>query len=543
MKKCLCLIFLSTIILFSCSQVAEPEIQSSDDSIIIGDTIENPFTLEKAKSRGLADVLPNYYYLRLRSYDLEKISLIEESFGPLIEFPLDKKIVKGGSLYEENLPDETHTQWFYYVLTAEDTAIALDSYEVEILQEMYISDELIQEEENISLESSQVKLDNNSRFLWFNYQEVRPKGRVTVYDEIKKEYVGVPGITVYITQWHRSISVVTDNNGNFSCNAMVSSFLQDNALITFWLQNTDASIYGVCGLTPHYYTDGHTGISGLSNKIIQLDTSSIAGKCAMALRAAFDYNASARANGITDARCPKVWLSDSLKGGVTLMSNPVCATLIMNSGALIGTFLGGIGTLSSAVLTFLLPDVIIGMGSKTESITYTELITHLIYHEFSHVSHYYGLPVVLNIYYWRQECFEMLGGWLEQINNGISPSSDDFDAYNGGKSELACHIESWAYFYGYYLMSNHYAGNKIGEEYTKLVKSGSSIHEYFYFDKYYELINMLNDKGENLFNAQKIFEAYKDINVKSLSGWISKMEDLYAECLNGLDLNSIFKVN
>ena len=312
-------------------------------------------------------------------------------------------------------------------------------------------------------------------------------------------------------------------------------------LVTFWLQNADASIYGVCGLTPYYYTNGHIGVSGLSNIKIQLNTSSVAGKCAMALRAAFDYNAYARGNGITEARCPKVWLSDTQCGGVTLMGNPVCSTLIASSGALIGAIWGGVGAcigfMTSGAMSMILPDVSIGLAGKSKDTTYTELITHLIYHEFSHVSHYYSLPVVLNIYYWRQECFEMLGGWIEQINNGVSLTSEKFDAYNGGKSELANHVESWAYFYGFYLMTKKYANYTCGDRYKMSAGNKNSKLTYLYYDLYNYLINM-----KDSITPAKIFSPYRDVNVKSLSNWISKICSLYPDDFREEELKTIFGV-
>ena len=198
-------------------------------------------------------------------------------------------------------------------------------------------------------------------------------------------------------------------------------------------------------------------------------------------------------------------------------------------GMICGGPVGAItGDLVAAALAMYAPDVFVGTAAGEYS-TSTENIYELVFHEMSHVSHFTGLGKN-QIDYWGKEYFEQIEAWISVCSDGRDPFED---CYNGGKNEVLNHVESWGYFYGFYLNYRYYSelyDNKkiyfisdlIRKYYLYLENSGfynDSTNGKFYFEAYYDLIDDSSDDEIVGYKIEQVFAPYRKSDVISLDTW------------------------
>lgn len=114
MKKLVKIVLLTEFILLlfiSCNQTiyelnkdsqSKETVPSETGQIILGDVIENPFSLRNSKSRAVygENIEANYLYYRVRVQDDEEaLNFLYENFGALEYVPMDKEIVQSGFYY------------------------------------------------------------------------------------------------------------------------------------------------------------------------------------------------------------------------------------------------------------------------------------------------------------------------------------------------------------------------------------------------------------------------------------------------------------
>ena len=121
MKKSI--VFLSAVVLLTtaCSNLPlenEEEdkiIQNVNSEIVLGDVIENPFSVSNLEARGLIVDDSNYIYFRCRSNNEEEVKWLTDQFGLLTQIPLDREIEESGTIYIDPEIPEGECPWFYFM--------------------------------------------------------------------------------------------------------------------------------------------------------------------------------------------------------------------------------------------------------------------------------------------------------------------------------------------------------------------------------------------------------------------------------------------
>lgn len=202
MKKCFLkvLVVLSVLVLFSCNNGLSMKPENIDkisfsEEIVLGEQRENPFLLSKARSVD-STVEANYVYFRIRTDVLENVEKIEDILGDLNTVPLDFEVKDGGCDNPLNMGTEEASPWFYSMLPIETFNEVEPFGEIEIINEMYISEEDLAKFSEVDTNSK----NEDARFLWVNYQKAKPSGYVYYYDEVKNCYCPLSGVKVTVSQ-------------------------------------------------------------------------------------------------------------------------------------------------------------------------------------------------------------------------------------------------------------------------------------------------------------------------------------------------------
>ena len=255
MKKILSALLSTTLIasLFfsSCSDISEKEeslktgsaetlakeyaIENINSEIVLGDKIENIFTIQQVNARNAVngieeEVEANYIYFRCRTEDEELQKWLSEKFEFLSIIPLDREILEGGTIYKDPELSENDAPWVYLMKPIEDyNEVVEHGLTTEILDEMYLDEEdiAILSAEGLEIpEDTYLTVDvenDNSRGLWKKikkffkkYVANTPSGKVQVLDTITGEYVPVKGVKVMSQQLGVFGIDVTNKNEKFS---------------------------------------------------------------------------------------------------------------------------------------------------------------------------------------------------------------------------------------------------------------------------------------------------------------------------------------
>lgn len=511
-------IILTGMILVSCAGVIEKNttpkdnliIENLNSEIILGDKIENLFTVEAVQSRAAegTKVEANYMYFRCRSNDEEKIKWLSEKFDFMSIVPLDREILEGGTIYKDPELGENECPWYYFMKPVEEfNDVVKQNLIVEILDEMYFDEEdiAILSGEGLEIpEDSYLTVDVNEnvsgRWLWQRIKKIiqkyianRPQGKISVYDTMTKSYSPVKNVLVMSHQLGIFGTSFTDNNGRFSIplpytslGGKVQMIIRfENPNITLTSTEAVSSIFGAVT----YYA-GSYWIESLSNLDIKFGQNSLNAEFATIMNAMADYRTFCLENHIATPLPLKVFATKYVSGACTPLFRyagmDIALGLLDTVKLLLGLPVGSIEAL-------LLPDLII--STKSSDGNYTKSIYSLMFHELSHASHYFGLGVV-GKETWTQEYFDMASGWIETMVNGKNPMKDD--CYNEGGTDLIKLIESWGYFSENYIMNwkfnnTNSAGKSVYLDNLENRYLTGTSKEYFYYGGLYDLIDSDNE--------------------------------------------------
>ena len=154
-KSCLLLsaVVSASVFFTGCSNIADLNnsgnkcaVENINSEIILGEKIENIFTLDKVNARnaenGDEEVEANHIYFRCRTEDADLQKWLSERFDFLSIIPLDREILEGGTIYNDPELSEEESPWAYLMKPVEDyNAVVEKGIETEILDEMYLDDE------------------------------------------------------------------------------------------------------------------------------------------------------------------------------------------------------------------------------------------------------------------------------------------------------------------------------------------------------------------------------------------------------------------
>ncbi len=516
------LFFLLSFFLGACDQVLtdsnlflNEKNHCSSEELVVGTRRNIPFNPLNNRNNSIK---PNYVYFRIRTNNIENIEIIEQLLGDLNTVPLEYTILEGGCVYPDNKGTEEFSPWFYSMTLFETYNKVKLLGDTEIFEEIYLSDDDLKkftEVENDFYES-------NSRFLWFNYKKARPCGYVYFYDEVKEKYCPLKNVKVTVSQWCHVKSVYTNDEGYYDIGENFTTCWQDTASVKITFESHTDSVYDQFAVANAYYKTKDTSVSNLKNNNIRFTANTKQNNYGIIINAATEYRRYAREDKITEPSDLKFWACSFMNGGLTLMRD----VIIVDSaaiGAIIGTGVAPgagttIGTITGAALATYFPDILISLNYEDRS--HTEGITETVFHEMAHASHFYGIGTG-SVTYWNKEYLEMLGGWCEVLVNGESPFEN---CYNNGNSKQICHIESWAYFYGYLLTNRYFEEYTTVNNYLYLLEGIFSYNDFIFYDTvYYKLYK------DNLLTVSQIFNPYKYFLVQSSSSWYNKLLDLYKD--------------
>lgn len=518
-------------------------VENVNSEIVLGEKIENIFTLEQVNARnaasGTEEVEANYIYFRCRSNDAEKMKWLNDKFEQLSVIPLDREIIEGGSIYKDPEIPEGECQWFYFMKPiAEYDEVVEQGFIVEVLDEMYLDDEDFSVLSGDGLEIPEdtyltVDLEEeNSRGLFKKLRKLikkyvanYPKGKIQVYDHVKNCYVPVKGVQVISQQLGLLGTSVTDKNGNFRIpRAYTSIGGKVQIMVSFKNSNItlNAPGHGSNFWGNVIYIEGWHWIEGISDLDIKIKNDLFDKKCATIMNAYSDYCDYCSSQRIAKPTNLSIWTF--AKGGNS------CAPLARHTtGTASPQFINSIanffGIPVSSVDMALIPDIVIGTKYATDN-DVTEKIYSNMFHELSHASHYFGLGTTARKL-WIREYGDMAYGWVKVLQSDEELSENP---YNNGGTDLVKLIESWGYFSGNYAMEWKYPkgiyGTYINSLENRLIGVNDESKPYFYYGGFYDLIDSTNESGVDFtggYTYNQLFRALTRPNVTNLGAFATSL--------------------
>lgn len=490
-------------------------IENINSEIVLGDKIENIFTIEQVNARNAAngieeEVEPNYIYFRCRTEDEDAQKWLSEKFDFLSIVPIDREIVEGGTIYRDPELSEDECPWVYLMKPIEDyNEVVEKGLIVEVIDEMYL------DEEDIAILSAEgleipedgyltVDVENEaSRGLWkkikkffTKYIANIPSGKVVVYDTIIDKPAPIKGVQVYSNQLGVIGKASTNSNGKFtipvaytSLGGLVQIIVRfENPNITINMPEKLTNILGAAT----YYAGSHR-IENISSLCIELKKGSNA-KYAAVMNAYNDYCDYCDKNSVTKPKSLNIWVVSGKGNSCTPLCRYAGRDMILAASGVTALFMPTVTSIL-ALTSSLQPDIILDVKNANDS-NYTEVISRNMFHELSHASHYFGLGVNGKII-WAREYADMIKGWKN--------SDDPFeDCYNNGGTSLVKLIESWGYFSSYYMMAWKYPVQSFKDKVnkrdyleelkTRALDSEGNSKQYFYYSGLYNLIAEKDEK-------------------------------------------------
>ena len=542
--------------------------ENINSEIVLGDKIENLFTLAAAQSRAAAgeELVANYMYFRCRTENADTLKWLYEKFEFLSIIPLDREILEGGMFYKDPELSEGECPWFYLMKPIEDyNEVVEKGLSVEVIDEMYLDEEdiAILSAEGLEIpEDGYLTVDvedDASRGLWKKIKKFfkkyianKPSGKVQVLDTITGEYVPVKGVKVVSQQLGVFGNDVTDKNGKFSIPKAYTS-VGGKVQIMLVFENSNITLNAPEHLNALfasvvYYEDWHW-IEGISDLNIRIK-GEFNKQCATILNAYSDYCDYCKINGITTPTNLSIWTIYGMSGACAPLLRHTSGTALPSMSNSITNILGIPIPSGDKVFT---PDILIGRKNATDEALTEDIYSHM-FHELSHASHYFGLGVD-GRRVWSKEYGDMASGWIKTALRGENPFDN---CYNNGGTDLIKVIESWGYFSEYYIMQWKYPEQKVEVKqpvnskikdvkvpmyYDKLenrrldtFKKDGKINRdnskpYFYYGGFYDLIDTANieyDDNGNIvslrdfcsgYSYNELYRALTSLNVNNLNNF------------------------
>ena len=554
-------------------------VASANGQIILGDAIENPFSLASLNARSVytEKLEANYLYYRVRIQENnEAIQFLYDKFGALEYVPMDREIVESGFYYIDNDLQPEEWPWFYFMTSTEDYEYIVQSeypFQIEILDKMYIESDVYEALKNGDVEALEETVlgqdykaeleeeqeDSRARFATKKfflkvYHTAMPKGKIT-FQDVLNDYADTPLRNVTIKAWQLPLittSTRSNEEGKFVINKNYSDLILKNVHLKIVYENNNCELNGYnmnwdeLGLftgigavaqyiIPAYYTVGKFGITEeLEDLHIRLENSTTsttmlrANDLAQILNAVEDYHDFCKENGITEpVHCNMLFVGNKLSG-CTLMGSYTTKDELELLGFGLGAWLGsaggaGLGILASTIISSQIPDIIVTAKEVNEQTLMT------IYHELGHASHF----SCVGQSYWQKEHAAMLGYWVSQpweISTYCYPHNNP----------LVDYVESWGYLVEPYVMDWKYRQfGRNRKDYLKgalskdnlIDKNDRDKRHSFYAPGYYDLIDDNIDPSDTdfieqgKFTIKNIFEVYKERDIMSIDSFIEKLAD------------------
>lgn len=427
----------------------------SHDEIVLGDRLENPYSLENVKSayaslyptKSPGDIISTDYYVRFLPSDDLQLSMLKDLGINMLDHPVDYEIVRDGDYYHDPSVGEGNITWQYAVVPLD---FEFPDIRYEILDQCFIADHIPSTKayagdvDWASVEAESFRLTGNAAMLGDNDTKggkdaggVNPKGRITIVDPDANggQPVGVSGVKVMCNLFVKFSSAYTDRDGYYTLPQKFTSNLRYRLVF----KNSKGFSIGFNSILfpASMSTLGMNPPSGV-NICIDRNSERKLYLRSVVNNSAYDFleSCSDGSMGLT-VQPPSdinMWLFD-----ITDRSS----TLMLHHGTVVDYL--GLDELYSAVATIVavfLPDITIGTKGVER---YSELYSTVV-HELAHSCH-----------------FRMAGKeyWNKYMMYIINCAMRGQSVYGDGSLDNAgyCEIgESWAYYVSSRMFKERYGG-------------------------------------------------------------------------------------
>ena len=436
---------LPVLVLASCSEeggspagispvsTVESEEVAGHEMMVLGDKLENPYSLAN-----VAEVMKGMYptkgeiaatdlYVRFLPKTLEEFSRLESMGVEMVDYPMDRQILKDGDYYRDPSLSESQITW-QYATVPEDFVFPADIVH-EILESCFIPENMtatrgFDDVDWNAVEREAYKATGNEKMLAAETRsKASPEGKITIVDDkmSSKKTVGVAGVKVMVNTFIKLATAYTDENGKYEISKSFSA--RPHYRICF--KNTKGFSIGLnlIVLPASISTLGKGEPEGMDVKVDTDSDDALFRRCAVN-NAAYDYFDKCGSEGMT---CPptnlRFWILNIIK--------PSCAVMLHHGAMLDNNLVSNYLGVYKLIVRILAPDITI--GSKGISKDYASLYSAAV-HEMAHASHF----IKAGTDYWSKFATYILSSF---VTTGSCYGSGYGD--NAGYCEVG---EMWAYY-------------------------------------------------------------------------------------------------
>lgn len=422
----------------------------SHEKIVLGDRLENPYKTENITKALMqlyptkadrVDVKTTDLYVRFLPKTDREYDLLKDLGVTLTDHPLDYEIVEEGDWYHDPEVPEGELTWQYAVVSPE---FDFPDIEYEIIDECFIaeSETGTRSDDGIDWEAVERQaylLTGNEDMLYPETKASKktPAGRITIVDDNfnSAKPIGVAGVRVSCNSFVKFDHAYTDAEGYYQMDKKFSANLRYR--LVFKNEKGFSIGFNLLLVPASVSTLGKSSPDGINMTVTKDSESKLFKRCVVN-NAAYDYYERCAKEDLGISLPPddiRIWLFHRMKASSAAMLHH--GAVLDNS--IISSFLGDF----APILKFFLPDITLGVESKTD---YRSIYATAC-HELAHASHFSRAGTG----YWNKYIFYVIGSYIS--TGGMTYG--DGKGTNSGYCEIG---EMWAYYLESKMYNERYGG-------------------------------------------------------------------------------------
>lgn len=388
---------------------------------VLGEKLANPFTIDNMKlaysalNGGAPNlIISNQKYVRFLISNPEESKKLEEQGLILSTVPLDYEVLQYGTFYND--PKLNNQTWMY---TTVSPNFDFTGFQYQIIDDLFLPNLLIGTSQYNSIFNSfdhedlidqALKLKGYENETYEKTVKYRPKGYIKVQQKITTTTnVPVKKLQIRSRWWFDWGIGYTDDNGYFECSAQYRSNRNVNVICIF--ENQYVNIRAIKGVQfwdmffterkniGQYQNSNLESINYLFQNSTDLNSDTKRKWMAChAINSIREQHVYCSQNGITTPPLHlNLWLTNANANGTSMSTYAAAPMLkqISNNSFLVNgvqLFLVGSGhpwfAVAMQVLEQYPPDITYNYSQNNYYYEYSDRISSIFYHEFSHASHY-----------------------------------------------------------------------------------------------------------------------------------------------------------
>lgn len=410
--------------------------------IELGDKLDDPYSVSNVEAAvaslyptkaGRVQVQATDLYVRFLPKDDAELRRLRALGIPLLDHPVDYRIVREGDYYHDPSLAEDAITWQYSVVGRDFSFPA--GITCEVLEECYIAEHDISTRAGgdidwAAVEREAYRLSGNGDLCpppvkSTTVEPAQPEGNITIIDPAANggQPFGVAGVQVSCNAFVKFSSTYTDRDGHYK---MPRSF---SSLVRYRLVFTNEKKFNI-GLNlllvpASVSTMGKGEPTGMDLQVDAASDGALFRRCAVN-NAAYEYFDRCNEEDL-DVQAPP----SDLQMWIVPFLEPGCAPMLHHGNHLeLGRFKEYVGEFMPLIRIFL-PDIILGTRGKTD---YASLYLETV-HQLAHASHY----MKAGEGYWKPFTSYMLETFLATFGRSFGDGTGD----GAGYCEIA---QMWAYY-------------------------------------------------------------------------------------------------